>query len=78
MSIEEIQPRSSAARRGLRHKLIFGLARGLLGRVAAGLRQSWQRRRDAYFLGDGSDHILNDLGITRDEIESRVGRDRLR
>ena len=78
MLIEQIQPRSASAANAIRNKLPFAALGALLGRVAAGLRHSWQHRCDAQLLRDGSDHILNDLGITRDEIESRIGRDRYR
>ena len=51
---------------------LLGLAAAHLGRVALALKTGWERRRMIGQLGALDDHMLRDIGITRQDIISSL------
>ncbi|MCA8881375.1 MAG: DUF1127 domain-containing protein [Rhodobacteraceae bacterium] len=48
---------------------------GLFGRIAARIRRDRRIRRDIEQVEDMNDHMLRDIGLTRNEIRSALRRD---
>lgn len=58
--------------RSSRPLISFGVAAAQLARVAIALKTGWQRRRLLGQLGALDDHMLRDIGITRQDIVSSL------